>query len=410
MPDFDRDLALLRDDLRDHVHQPELTKVIARSRQRTTRRRMQLGAVLAVLVVAAAIPVLRTTLRPAPDDPATTTSPTTGQVPAGPVLNAIDFADERHGYAIRSTCVAGVSDCSNELVVTSDGAHWAKRALPAAATDTRVAAVVEVLGPEAIVVATSMAGVDPRFYSADAGRTWQEVPATVSDYTTIPDGAILEGIICNHSDNCTVATVATDPNSGGSGRLSSPPQVGEPSPAARRQVASGWWLWGYDKESGKRVLAVSRDAGRTWSRSVLPITDATMISVTTDGHVLYATAYTGFQELGNQASGLAAIFRSTDGGATWEQTWQAKEGVQPRGISGELVAAADGRLLLSSGSHGPMWASTDGGKTFQPAQDVPIASYFMRTGAGYLAGPDDPQSNVYRLSADGVRWKDISVG
>jgi len=56
-----------------------------------------------------------------------------------------------------------------------------------------------------------------------------------------------------------------------------------------------------------------------------------------------------------------------------------------------------------------MWASTDGGKSFQPAPDVAIVSYFLVTGAGYLAGPGNPQSNVYKYSTDGVRWKEITV-
>jgi hypothetical protein len=411
MPDLDRQLGELRTSLHDTVHQPELDRLIERSRQRTTRRRTQLAAIAAVLVVAVMIPVLRTVLQPAPNHPAgQPTAPPTRPAPDGPFLNTVDFADARHGYAIRSTCVAGWSECSNELLVTSDGAHWESRALPPELVKTHVAAGLHALRPESIVVGTSTDGADPRFYSADAGRTWQPVDTTLSEIATIPDGAILEGTHCDRANECTVATVVTDPSSGRSGRLANQPPVREASPAARHQVAGGWWVWGYDQASGQRVLAVSRDAGRSWSRSVLPNTDATWISVTTDGHALYATAYGGFPDLNREQSGLAAIFRSTDGGASWQQTWQAKDGVEPRAISGELVPTAGGRLLLSTGSRGPMWASTDGGKTFQVAPDVAIAGYFVVTSAGYLAGPTNTESNVYKLSADGVQWKEITVG
>ncbi len=311
MPDFDRDLAVLRTDLRDSVHQPDLDDVIARSRQRTTRRR-----------------TLRTSLRPGADRPVTPATTGSMELPLeSPYLLDIDYADERHGYALRTTCINGrPPGCANQLLVTADGEHWESRAMPPALAGANAVPLLRVLGPSTVVLRREVvAGL--QYYSTDAGRSWQE-----------------------------------------------------------------------------------GSSGRTWIPHILPTNTADYFSLATDGHALFLTAHGQLANLTPPRTiGLEAIFRSTDGGTSWQQTWKAKDGVEPRAVDGDLIAAADGRLIVST-YLGPVWASSDGGTSFQQVPDAEISGHVFQTGAGYLVGPAAGVSNVYKYSTDGMRWKEISVG
>src|SRR2546421_645141 len=123
MPDLDDQFAGLREHLRDAVHQPDLGTVIERSRQRTALRRTQLGAILAVLAVGAAVPVLRGATGPVPHAPAPVTTSAQPSVEPGPPFRYnVQFADPRHGFATRARCTGTTAlDCKTELLVTEDG-------------------------------------------------------------------------------------------------------------------------------------------------------------------------------------------------------------------------------------------------------------------------------------------------
>ncbi|CAM3387789.1 hypothetical protein KIPE111705_05925 [Kibdelosporangium persicum] len=103
---------------------------------------------------------------------------------------------------------------------------------------------------------------------------------------------------------------------------------------------------------------------------------------------------------------LLAIFRSTDGGVTWQQTWQAAEGKQPTSISGVPVAGVDGKLRVSQYPHRTdgVWTSADGGRTFTAEQN-PNAAEVRLIRSGYLASRSDSASTgEYLTSYDGIQW------
>jgi hypothetical protein len=412
MPDLDRDLALLSTELRDTVRQPDLDRVIERSRQRTTRRRTQLGAILAVLAVAAAIPLLRTSLRPAADRPVTPATTESVQLPLeSPYLLDIDFADERHGYALKTTCINGrPAGCANQLLVTADGEHWEARALPRVLSGANALPLLRVLGPNTVVLRRE-AVVGLQFYSTDAGRTWQEVSwRDMPTIDAVPAGGIIDGMCAAGESGCRFELIAIDPGTGRAARLATQPPVSSPNLLTRHPVAGGWWVYGKERSSGQWEVIETQDSGRSWKGHVLPAGSAEHFSLATDGHALYVAAYGQLANLTPPRTiGLDAIFRSTDGGASWQRTWKAADGVEPRAIDGDLIAAANGRLLVST-YLGPVWASSDGGARFQQAPEVGISGYVWQTGAGYLVGSRAGESKVYKFSTDGVRWKEISVG
>jgi photosystem II stability/assembly factor-like uncharacterized protein len=122
MSELDTKLAALRDDLHEQISPPDLGQVTGMARQRTTRRRMQIGAVAAVVAVSVAVPVLRALPG--------------GQAPAGPPLPAsmtvqLDFADPDHGFALGSDCPKPEAPCTLTLFATADGGQsWERRPLP----------------------------------------------------------------------------------------------------------------------------------------------------------------------------------------------------------------------------------------------------------------------------------------
>jgi hypothetical protein len=416
MADLDSELGGLRNALRESVRAPEPATVIRRHEQRIARRRRQLGAAAAVLLIGASIPLLRMQLAPAPDPaanpPGTAAGESSQTVDAGKIITAIDLFDDRHGFAVRASCTVPVGDtkCTSELLVMSDGEHWQTRGLPdeLASTNGWVPSQLVVLGPDRLSVGyTFPPAARGSFFSADAGRTWTKVPAADgSAVPAIPDGGALQ-TSCIPPDGCHPELIATDPGSGRMANLATAPPLTDPVPASGWPVGGGWWAYGKDPATGRWALAVSRDAGRGWSVGVLPglADNPSSISVTARGSVIYATAAGRHPNAGNA---LLGIFRSTDGGHSWEMTSPASGDWEPRTIAGIPVAAADGRLLVASQT-GAVFASTDGGKTFALDRGAVFAGNVRWTRAGYLAATSAIDSGRYMLSADGVHWKEILI-
>ena len=414
MPDLDGELAGLRETMHDSVRQPELRTVIERSRQRGARRRMQLSAAAAVLVVGIAIPVLRTTLAPVATDPVTpltTGATTTTSAPTDPYHYDVDFADPRHGFATGWVCSDAPATCSTRFLVTDDGGeHWQLRTLPVEVSRSNFVRQF-VFSPLRVAIGThNLDGSDgPRFYTADAGLTWTPVTAPGSDTApTIPDGGLLDVACAAGSDCATPLLVVVAPDTGRMLPLATKPPLTNPTPASIIQLAGGWWVFGKDPATGRCALAVSRDGARSWSVRTLPDPPDTMnyALMTAHGTTLYAAAG---GEVQNAPPDLVAIFRSTDGGNTWQRTFLGDKLQTPRTLYSYPVAAADGRLILSGGS-GSAWASKDGGHTFELLPSAEVTGIVRPTrGGGYLASPSFGMSNVYKFSTDGVRWKEIIV-
>jgi photosystem II stability/assembly factor-like uncharacterized protein len=300
--------------------------------------------------------------------------------------------------------------CTSGLLITEDGGeHWLARALPAQLPPSDMLRLF-VLGPRSAAVgAYNLDGGGQRFSTADAGLTWQPVPAAGSDTAaTIPDGGLLDVAGATDVLDRGPVLVAVAPDSGRMLPLGTKPPLTDPLPTSTIPLAGGWWLAGKDPATGRWALAVSRNGGRSWSVKPLPNAPDTMRYALMGGRgtTLYAVA--GGEAQGSPP-GLNAIFRSTDGGNTWEQTFQGGNGREPRSLLGYPVAAADGQLIIGAGS-GLAWASQDGGHTFHELPSDTVSGIIRRTRGGYLASPSFGMSNVYKFSTDGVQWKEITVG
>lgn len=385
--------------------------------RRTTRRRVLLGVGAAILAVGVAIPVLR--IQPVPEPAAPAPPPPVTPAPqpvardAKPFVVDIDFADPHHGFALRTYCYDVRTPCLNELMVTEDGEHWRSRRLPPRTRGGRAAIDrLWVLSGQEIVVAESFPTASAgRWYSADGGRTWQPVPATVEGLVeAVPPGGVLD-LRCADpavpAPACTRATpVVTMPGTGRLAALSGGPPLDLRYPHTVPVAADGsLWVYGLVPGSDRWAVAASGDSGRTWSVSELPEhrgPPITRLEISVGPDATYAVAV---GQLPGITDGLIAIFRSTDG-RTWRQTWSGVPDREPSSITGAAVATADRRLIIHTESEVP-YVSEDGGQTFDPAPVMP-GSQVRWTRIGYLAATFDP-STVYRASTDGTHWREITV-
>lgn len=391
-----------------------------RSQRRILGWRARLGAAAAILVVAVAVPLLRTELRPVPDGQAPAPVENVEQLPVvaqrpEPFVTDIDFADRQHGFALRTYCYDVRTPCLIELLVTADGEHWRSRSLPQRKAEGNRTAIdrLWVLGPNEVVVAESFATARPgRWYSADAGQTWQPVPGTVEgSVEAVPVGGALD-VVCQEPSGsalfCTRTTlVVTMPGSGRLAALGTQPGLNLKTPHGVPFAADGsHWVAGQDTGSGRWAVAVSRDSGRSWAVSELPEqpsrpVDRMEISVGPAG--VYAAA---IGELPGITNGLLAIFHSSDGGRGWRQTWQGFADREPNSSTGAAVATGDRRLIVNTES-GPPYVSADDGETFAPSPADLAVKQVRWTRVGYLATVN-AQSVAY-LSEDGRRWRKLTV-
>jgi hypothetical protein len=416
MPDSDLDieLARLRDGVRGALPVPGLDQVVARHKQRAVRRRMQIGAVVAVLAVSIAVPVLREQMVPDPARPATTPD-----TPRSSFVSAVDFADPEHGYAVRTTCQSRVS-CADQLLTTGDGAHWRTRSLPRPdSAPSWARGHLQVLGRDELTVDWPMSAaledtLVHRVHSTDGGASWETVPmpgVVHAAVGSIPDGATLSASCARlvvGGQRCAERGFAvTLPGSGRSALLASRPPLTAMVAGAVPTEDGSWWVAGRDQKTDRWGLAVSRDDGRTWTTAVLALrepVDQGGWSVNSHGDTLYATA---IGALPDTSKGLLAIFRSTDGGRGWQQTWRPAGDEQPRRVFASTVVGADGTLTICTPDN-TMYVSRDGGATFT-ATKARYGGYAVRSRIGYLAAAASPAEGIV-ASADGVHWRELDVG
>jgi photosystem II stability/assembly factor-like uncharacterized protein len=413
--DLDRELTRLRDDMRGALPVPGIENVVARHKQRVVRRRMQIGAAVAVLVVSLAIPLLRGQMVADPKPPAS--SPNHNTLPNRPFFSDVDFFDADHGYAVRTECHNGDPlKCTEVLLATADGTHWAKRALPKPSpVQPWSRASLEVLGPAEITVdwGVGESAQVNRLYSDDGGRTWQTVtlPTLVTDTVAeIPENASLTWTcakVVGGGTTCAERGFAVVlPGSGRSALLASRPHLNAMAAGEVPTLDGRWWVAGRDPVTNNWSLAISDDSGRTWTTTKLGFRDSVDgygWSVASSGGTLYASA---IGPLPNTSNGLSAIFRSTDDGHTWQRTWQPAEDKQPRRVFGSLIPGEDGTLMINT-PDGKSYVSDDGGRTFRTTKSR-FGDYAYPTRAGFVAGYQGSSQKV-QVSRDGVDWRSIKI-
>ena len=427
MPDLDTELAALRHRMRDTIDQPDLTDIAARARARTTRRRMQWSAVAAVLVVAATVPLLRGAV--APDAPVAD-RPDSPVISGNPHLNGIEFVTPERGYAIESNCAtssgswitsadtyAATSDCRYNLLATTDGGRsWTAHPLPPTADGkiyTRLHSM-DVLDENTVMIdRTTPDNRNERILSVDGGRTFSVVaePIVAGPSVSVA-GVLVSGcppILGDVEMRCaTVATILPD---GRTSLLANQPPLTYPDPGYYPTTEGTWWVSGRDPATSELALAVSRDAGRTWTTRPLglPVGDAWRgyVSVAEHDGTLHAVVVEADT---TPASRLSAMFTSTDGGIGWTRTRTYAYDEVPRSSAGSLMVTPSGDLLVNSLlDDRKTYVTSDGGVTFTEA-DRSFAGIVYRVRAGYVEVPWRRVKTDHAFSVDGVEWRPFTVG
>jgi hypothetical protein len=384
MSELDTSLRGLRDELHAAIPVPSVGGVAGRAR---TRRRTQLAAIVAVIAVALAVPVLRSF--------STSVEPAERPRPAQSFV--VDFADADHGYALATHCPENGEGCSFSVYATTDGGRsWQRRVLPGPASSYLVAELY-VLGPDLLAIDRR----NSRLYSADAGRSWQEVayewPA--NEGAPISPGGLLTGVCVRQpstQDVCReLGTIV--PGTGKTRTVPSQPPLYLKRIGSTATAGGRWWTTGRNTATGKWSVAVSGDAGRSWATSKLAVAGVPSVdgwSLVERNGVMYLTA--------NDVMSLLGVWRSTDDGGTWTPTWFMSERTGLPRMVGSPVAAGDGTLILSDGKS--TYVSTDQGLTFRRTGDDPHGTVRW-TRAGYLRADGDE----FAVSVDGLRWRTFTI-
>jgi hypothetical protein len=392
--------------------------MIVQGPNRLARRHLWLG-LAAIALAGLTIPVLRAGVEPEPDavtqpDPPPLVVDSELGWASMPTIYSIDFADDRHGFALWGRCPTGGDlRCERRLMSTKDGRVWSEQQFDSAelASPSRLAGQVVALGDDRVLL-TDLEGGE-RFFSDDAGRTWRAVPArpdgTVAEIPA--DGLLETQCVEPRADQvCPRRLVVTLPDTGHRAWLANWPDLDRLSTELRPATDGTWAATGRDPATGLWTAAISRDHGRTWSAAALPAPPDVPIdrlAIVGSGQHRYALASARIAE-GFEPRALVAIFHSTDGGLTWTLT-RVTGREPPRSVGGSAIVTPDGALFIAVDDVvGPGYLSVDGGRSFKAVGEPDITD-IRRTRAGYLAVPIDRPAGHYRASSDGVIWTDVKL-
>jgi hypothetical protein len=345
---------------------------------RRRRRGAWIAAAVAIVVIGVGGAALA--LRPSGPQPL----PPDGLFLAGTGADG-QFADEHHGYVMLGRCPT--DNCETWVGATDDGGRSWRVAMVPGLTFAKPTTERPASGPRGrlIVLDATRVVIDGyhdtpgfdspdhhRWHTADGGRTWSSVAVTpIATVEEIPEHSLAtvdyddshwaeRGLI---PGDFMVRIIRAD---GSSAVLATPPQL--PRLTQYGDVTAGpdgYWLKGATDEGP--VIAHTRDHGRSWTQ--LPMPDA--VPVRGHGYDIYpadlATIY-----LVDHGAFLA--WRSTDGGAHWEQLKVPFDsGGMDFGLEGH--ALPDGRLVVI--------------KPVINGQDV-RAEYLAITATGTTFEPVDP--------------------
>ncbi|GAA2831618.1 WD40/YVTN/BNR-like repeat-containing protein [Crossiella cryophila] len=399
---LDDQLAGLRADLRAAVRDPGQGPVLERVRRRAQRRRTAFGVSTVSVGVVASLGLLYGLLG-------------AGQLAEPPAhsggsaersVTMLDYADPRHGYALRADCPGGQETCVNMLLSTVDGKDQAERAVPAEVAGYGRLPAVKVLGPGNLVIN----GNGGYWHSIDGGLTWRRREFNGPDAAEIPKGGFLENCAGDLAVECTKEFVTVhDPATGQRRTLSTQPALDIRTVFKAPAPDGTWWVAGTIPGTDRSALASSRDNGRSWQVRELPAV-ATGKQIGTPVAAPDGTYYLPV----TNGENLVTILRSGDGGQTWTQAWVPRDSTAasrlpgPETLRGDLVPGAGGRLRLID-KEGVTWRSDNGGQSFAKAEQQIPGTEVEWTRNGFLAysWTANHASRLYHQSGDGETWREV---
>jgi hypothetical protein len=371
----------LRDEAGRAARQPEFMTV----RRRADRIRARYRAVTATagaLTVALVLSVTGYVIRPSADASPTTAATTrvTGPLgtPATPRASAptsgepyvwwAGAADPDHLYALVADCYSG---CGGSLLASTDaGRTWWLRYTVA---NPHEAAITGAFSPITVIDATTLVAnsvkppkveaveaegqpggppvserqpgglpvSEPELrISTDGGVTWADLAMTDTPVAEAPSDTSVIAATSGSAGHYRLLAID-------SGRKQMAPLASQPPlkdfQLTKTPSGAGLWATGYDPASNRPALAVSRDRGRTWQTHIFaaePVAPGAPLYLpnpaTADGRTVYV--------LFSVVDQAARVYRSTDGGATWQRS-------SPEGPLSERPLITDRSFVTADGTH-----------------------------------------------------------
>lgn len=395
------------------------------------RRSATLGAAAATTLVAAlAAGTVMLTSAGSPADrspsdrpaagPSTAVEPTAraGVPHPGEHVQRIGVADRRHLYLTFFACVPPGCNRPNykthlQLVGSDDGGRtWADRGSPIDSV------ALAVLGPRTLI---SVPPDQPRrpVVSIDGGRGWSTVVDSPAVASVPADGTMIcwtddQELPCRlhalQPVSRRLAPLATQP------ALTMRHELSEDSSLVG--VDGRWWVAGTDPSSGRPAVAVSTDAGRTWSTHVFDErpectsgTCAEPILATADGRTVYAVR-------SDQTRRMRVLHRGTvDGGWAPQPVGALPYHDPDNGDVHGLHVTDDGVAVLAEVSDAAdgsevgtttFWTVTSAGPSTLDATGLPrTADRIRRAPDGWYYTQDYTDGSLYG-SDDGRRFTPVA--
>lgn len=320
----------------------------------------------------------------------------------------VDFADPEHAFALLYRSDREYRFEQHLTVLEND--RWTRRPipLPPVAPGDGASAVIRAFGPQTALVTEYGHTPDlPGLFTTDGGRTWRKVPAGVSGTADriAPEAPLMTSCGENADENgfCPRPVLTTlDPQTGREQLLANQPALDLVHPAGAGSPDGSRWVGGTEPDTDVLTLAVSRDDGATWRTARLgrPSHHVFDVAVVGGPRVWYATVRGQLPSGSHVKNGLVALYRSTDGGQTWQRRWSYRPGQEPQSVLGAAIVAGNQLLVIAEvDGH---YLSTNGGRTFRQVSDEPTDVWVRTSRIGYVVST----GNRVHVSRNGSTWRE----